>query len=179
MSLLSRSRAKVNFLVVLALLVIAALVPISNAYTGHLFGPSNVDAACTSFRVYEDSGSGGSDGNDSWANCADNATLHNDSNGLFLGCNDSVPPPQSDWGDCISRVKWAFTGTTEACLWTNTNYTGEGLRILPGTANDINLSSTFNDKFSSIEIANSNCGAGGAQRVAAGSRVIVQTVGNP
>lgn len=170
--------ARLN-LAVAALFLIAAFVPIKSGYTGYLFGPAPADAACNSFRVYEDPGSGGSDGNDSWANCADNATFVGDTQGLLLGCNGGFAVPNNDWNDCISKLSWSVTGTTEACVWTDANYTGQGLRILPGTSNTIDLGSPWNDAVSSVEIAISNCSAPGPQFAEGESdRQIIAEVGN-
>lgn len=156
------------------LLIVALFIPISIQKT-QIIGPQVVSAACNGLTVFENA-SGGSGQNDSWNNCGDRSNLHNNSNNLILGCNDTAPPPNNDWGDCISRITWAFTGTTQACLWTNTLYQGDGLKIAPGSSGGLNLGSNFNDKFSSIEVSNVDCSPGGAQRVA--NKRIIAEVGN-
>ena len=179
MRFLAIARSTARIVLALLTVVVLALVPIRSGWTGHLLGVQDVEAACNAFTIFEDSGSGGSDGNDSWSNCTDRTNLSNNSNGLFLGCNDAFPPPNNNWNDCVSKISWSFTGTTEACLWTNAGYTGEGLRVLPGTANTIDLGAPWNDGVSSIEIANSNCGAPGPQFADGPTRKITKTVGNP
>lgn len=64
-------------------------------------------------------------------------------------CTDRASMP--GYNDSASSVR--VTGTIPVCLWTNTNFTGSGLRILaPYPASGYyNLPSWMNDKVSSVE----------------------------
>lgn len=176
MSILASRTTQVRIALVTVLVLVGLLVPISSGYVGHLFGPAPVDAVCSSLRIYEDSTASGGD---SWLNCSDRSNLNNYTNNLLLGCNDAAWPASNTWNDCISKFVWTFTGTTQACLWTDIDYKGAGIHIWPGSAGTDIPGSPFADSISSIEVSDVYCGDPGAQFAGDPEREIVLTLGKP
>jgi len=133
-----------------------ALVPVQTPFGR--WGPTAASAACVAFTVYEDTGTNG----DRWSTCVDDPDLTNNTDGIVLVCNGN-PFSLSNWNDCISSVAANFTGNTQVCLWSDTNYTGNALRVTPGSVGWWDMPSWINDGISSIEFSTVDCFAAGNQ----------------
>ena len=135
-----------------------AAVPLETPFGG-LFGPASASAACNNFTIY----AGGNQDSWAWASCADDANLSGNSNGINPLNPCQLVPFRSDWDNCLSSVSANFTGQTQACLWSDTNYSGNGLKVNPGSVGAWNMPSWLNDAVSSRELATSDCFANGNQ----------------
>lgn len=125
----------------LALVIaVLAFAPIASVATP----VQEVSAACagSSITVYPDANGGGV----SKTFCAPN----NVANLASIGSTSCLPFPS--WNDCISSVtvKLVAGSSSGVCLWTDKDFTGNGLRFI-NSITKYNLGSTWNDKVSSIE----------------------------
>lgn len=121
-----------------------------------IFGAATASAACNLHTVYSDANKGGFHG----SFCSDDNDLSNNQATPLGWCSG---PFDSSWNNCISSVEANLTGATQICLWSNTNYNGNGLKILPGSVGWWNMPAWLNDAISSIEIASSDCFVAGNQ----------------
>ncbi len=151
---MSRSKRFLVHLVALVFVFGLAAVPVKTPL-GLLFGPTTASAACNVHNVYSDANKGGFVG----AFCADDSDLTNNQATPLGWCAFL----DQSWNDCISSVEANLNGATEICLWQNTNYGGNGLKINAGSNGWWNTPGWLNDAISSIEIATSDCFAAGNQ----------------
>lgn len=151
------ARRTATFAATWAFVLAFALVPVHTPL-GEVFGPASASAACNGFTVFEDANKGG----DNWSTCADDPDLTNNTAGLLFGCN-GTPLITTSWNDCISSVSANFSGNTQVCLWSNVDYSGNGLKVNPGSVGWWNMPSWINDGISSIEFSTVDCFAAGNQ----------------
>ena len=139
----------------LLFMLILAISPVRVPFVG-FFGPATASAACVSHTVYSDANKGGFHG----SFCSDDSDLTNNTATQIGWCSG---PFDASWNDCISSVAANLTGATQICLWSNTNYGGNGLKINPGSNGWWNMPAWINDAISSIEVASSDCFVAGNQ----------------
>lgn len=152
---MSKLRHRFRHVVVLSVLALGVTaVPVATPL-GDMFGPSTASAACNGFTVYSDADKGGYQ----WSTCADDSDLR-DNQATKIGWCAFL---NTSWNDCISSVAANFTGNTQVCLWSDINFSGNGLKVPPGAVGWWNMPGWLNDAISSIEFATQDCFAGGNQ----------------
>lgn len=129
------------------------------APVGLVFSPASADAACNSFGIH----AGGNKDSWDWYSCSDDPNLSGNREGITLLNPCQLVPFRTDWDNCLSSVSASFTGSTQACVWSDTNYTGSAIKVNPGSVGSWNMPSWLNDAVSSRELSTSDCFVAGNQ----------------
>lgn len=140
----------------LVLAVAAAPVRIAG-----ILGPQVVSAACFNFWVYEFANKAGESAQ---LGCGDISNLKNRTDNLapLQPCNGQLFTSYGTWNDCPSSVSFNLTAPTQVCLSTDSNYSGNVIKVLPGVGWG-NLPSPFDNAVSSIDFATQDCFPAGPQ----------------
>lgn len=126
-----------------------------------VLGPQGVSAACFNFWVYEFANKAGKSAQ---LGCGDISNMKNRTDNLaFLQpCNGQLGTSYGTWNDCPSSVSFNLTAPSQVCLSTDSNYSGNIIKVLPGVGWG-NLGAPFDNAVSSIDFATQDCFPAGAQ----------------